>query len=152
MCVCVCVCVCVHARNTILWLAIIYCFRGFNVYIIVDLVKGNVLTLVGAIWCYRNDSYYYCYYKAFTVVDLAADFRVWSQDIDSIECGGCTCSGLYVPCINSHTWWESYCGWHSALLLCLCDVFLLIWALHSLVFLGKWHFEKVFDYYEYDYH
>ena len=38
-------------------------FLGFNVYIIVDLVKCGVLTLVGEIWCYRNDLYYYYYSK-----------------------------------------------------------------------------------------
>ena len=35
-------------------------FRDFNVYIIVDLGKGGVLTLVHEIWRYRNDCYH-CY-------------------------------------------------------------------------------------------
>ena len=36
---------------------IIYSFLRSDVYIIVDLVKHSVLTLVGEIGCYRNDSY-----------------------------------------------------------------------------------------------
>ena len=64
-CVCQCVCVCARARvcvcaracgarNAIFWLYN-YCFWGFNVYIFVDLVIRDVLTLAGEIERYRND-------------------------------------------------------------------------------------------------
>ena len=61
VCMCVCararVCVCARAcgaRNAIFWLYN-YCFWGFNVYIFVDLVIRDVLTLAGEIERYRND-------------------------------------------------------------------------------------------------
>ena len=58
---CVCVCVCVHV--CVMRDYIIYNFLGFTVYIIIDLGKCSVLTLVGEIWCYRSNSYYYYCYK-----------------------------------------------------------------------------------------
>ena len=36
-------------------------YSGFNVHVIVDLVKRGVLTLLGDIRRYRNDRYYYYY-------------------------------------------------------------------------------------------
>ena len=39
--------------------AIIYYFLGFNMYIIIDLVKCSVLTLVDEIQCDRNGRCYY---------------------------------------------------------------------------------------------
>ena len=64
VCVCVCVRVCVCARMPVCVceeynIMTIYYFWGFNVYIIVDLVKCCVLTPVSEIWCYENDHYYY---------------------------------------------------------------------------------------------
>ena len=40
---------------------ILYVFWGFNGYIIVDLVKHSVLTLVREMWHYKNDRCYYYY-------------------------------------------------------------------------------------------
>ena len=46
---------------------IFYYFSGFNVYIIVGLVKRGVFTLVGEILRYRNDRYYYYYYLLYSL-------------------------------------------------------------------------------------
>ena len=51
----------VRGTSTILWLYNYY-FWGFNVCILVELVKCSVLTLVSEIWHYRN---YRCYYFEF---------------------------------------------------------------------------------------
>ena len=55
MCVCVCVCRC-GARGVQYY---DYNFLGFNLYIIVDLVKDGVLTLVSEIQHCGNDCDYY---------------------------------------------------------------------------------------------
>ena len=53
-------CACVDVRACVKTILRLYhYFWGFTVYILVDVVKHNVLTLVGHIQCYRNDSYYY---------------------------------------------------------------------------------------------
>ena len=43
-------------------------FWGFNVYIIVDLVKHCVLTFVSDIWCFRMAS----------IIIIITDFERWS--------------------------------------------------------------------------
>ena len=59
--VCVCVCMCGVQGNNIM------SYNNFwgltaTVCIFVDLVKRSALTIVGEIWHYRNDCYYYYYY------------------------------------------------------------------------------------------
>ena len=49
VCACVCVCVCVCVRGIQYYGYIICYFSGFNIYIIVGLVKRGSLTLVGEI-------------------------------------------------------------------------------------------------------
>ena len=70
VCLCVCVCMCVYVRVCV---CVYMCgwgvqgnntmtynyFWGLTVCIFVDLVKRSTLTVVGEIWCYRNDCYYY---------------------------------------------------------------------------------------------
>ena len=51
-------CVCVRARACVRACVRPKIFSGFNVCIIVDLVKRGVLTLVGEIRRYRSDRYY----------------------------------------------------------------------------------------------
>ena len=41
------------------------CVSGFNVYIIVDLIKHSALTLVGEIGRYRNECCYYLQQRIF---------------------------------------------------------------------------------------
>ena len=53
------VCVCMCVRRIHYDDCIIHCLWGFNAYIIVDLVKRGVLTLVSEIWRYRNNRCYY---------------------------------------------------------------------------------------------
>ena len=56
-----CVCACVHARARARAQLRIYNL-GFNVYIIFDVAKRGVFTLVVDIRRYRNEHYYYYYY------------------------------------------------------------------------------------------
>ena len=58
------------SRGIQYYVCIIYNFLGFNVHIIIDLVKRGVLTLVSEIRRYRNDYYYYYYYLLSSQVRL----------------------------------------------------------------------------------
>ena len=78
-CVYVCVCVCVCVRNTMLRLYD-YDFWGFNEYIIVDLVKRSVQTLVREIQHYRNDHHHYHYYQ---LLYFSFCGRVWYAMLNS---------------------------------------------------------------------
>ena len=127
VCACAGVCRCgVREIYTILWLCNDY-FWGFNVYIFVDLVKHAVLSLVGEIWHYRNDSYHY-FILRLPLTCLQCSL-VWAVYVEIEVCV------LLLKCYL-HQLLKCY---HHQLLKCYLDVIqVLSWCYWSIIFASYW--------------